>query len=133
MCAAIVEEQKRQPYKSFVRYITGTLIVETEIEVWHQDEFLALQSSVSFQFSAPRFRNMIRYAFYKAGYTDEEPGPWISPHEYCSDDMYIGEECFDCGDLAFSRCAHFGASVCIQHAFCSQLHIDRTDHDRRQQ
>ena len=122
-------------YKSFVRYVsvTDTVINETEINLWHRDRFLALQSFVPYQFSAPRFRNMIRYAFYKAGYTDEEPGSWVSPHDYCFNDISVGEECFVCGDLAFVKCAHCGANVCIQHSFCSQLHINCTDSNQLEQ
>lgn len=112
-------------YKSFVRFITDTVVDETEINIWHRNRFLALQSFVLFQFSAPRFRNLIRYAFYKAGYTDEEPESWVSPHDYCFRGI-VDDECFVCGELAFIRCSHCEGSICFDHAFCSQLHIDCT-------
>ena len=120
-------------YKSFVRYITDTVIDETEINVWHRDRFLALQSFVSYQFSTPRFRNSIKYAFYKPGYTDEEPGSWVYPIDYCFNDISVGEECFACGDLAFVKCAHCEANICIQHSFYAQLHIYCTGSNQLQQ
>ena len=42
-----------RPYKSFVRFITDTVIDETVFNVWHRDKILALQSFVLFQFSVP--------------------------------------------------------------------------------
>jgi len=110
-------------YKSFVRFITDTIIDETNFNVWHRDKILALQSFVLFQFSASRFKNMIRYAFYKAGFTDVEPEPWVSPHDFCFDQI-VEDTCSKCNEMAFIKCAHCERSICLAHAFCSDLHID---------
>lgn len=112
-------------YKSFVRYITDTVIMETTAKVWHRDQFLALQSFTVYQFSAPRFKNLIRYAFYKAGYLDEEPGMWVSPHDFCFDSIE-NDECSkeSCNQLAFVKCAHCENTFCSDHALFIDLHID---------
>ena len=67
-------------YKFFIRYIRDALIIESEEKFWHRDRFFALQSFVD-QFNAPRFKNVIRYAFYKAGYVNESPGQCVDDSE----------------------------------------------------
>jgi hypothetical protein len=114
-----------RPYKSFVRFITDTVVDETGFKIWQRENILALQSFVLFQFSAPRFRNMIRYAFYKSGYTDVQPGAWISPHDFCFNRIEH-DECYLCDELAFIRCAHCDRCICLAHAFHTSLHIDCT-------
>lgn len=114
-----------RPYKSFIRFITDTVIASSEINLWHRDNILRMQSFTLFQFSASRFRNMIRFAFYKSGYLDEEPEPWISPLDYCFDSN-IRDECYktSCENISFVKCAHCEQSICLSHAFIDDLHID---------
>ena len=110
-------------YKSFVRYITDTIIMETQANIWHRDSFLALQAFALYQFSAPRFKNLIKYAFYKGGYLDDAPGMWIAPREYCFDSLTT-DACTKCEAIAFVKCAHCELSFCPSHCLFAELHID---------
>ena len=33
-----------QQYKSFIRYVTDTFVIESDVKIWQRDQFLALQS-----------------------------------------------------------------------------------------
>ena len=90
-------------YKSFIRSITDAFIIQLNVNIWHRDRFLALQSFAINQWDAPRFKNLIRYAFNKTRYVDESPGPWIKVHAYCFDSI-TADECSKCEELAFVKC-----------------------------
>ena len=72
-----------RPFKNMVKFITDTLVVSSSIPVWQRANFLRLQSFVHYQFSAPRFQKMIRFAFLKCGYSHEHPGQFETSSEYC--------------------------------------------------
>ncbi|RLU20229.1 hypothetical protein DMN91_006836 [Ooceraea biroi] len=54
-----------RPYKQFVRHISDSL--EVCDGIWKRDNYFKLQALAHFQFQAPMFRDMVKYAFYKAG------------------------------------------------------------------
>lgn len=63
------------------------------------------------QFTAPRYKNMIRYAFYGCGYYVDHPGEFDTPANYC----FLKkprDPCMNCGSLALLRCSH------CEHNFC---------------
>ena len=51
-----------RPYKAFVKYITDSIIENSNFNVWHRDNFMKLQSLTHAQFTAPLFKGLIRYA-----------------------------------------------------------------------
>lgn len=56
-----------RPYKNFVRFLTDTLLIAKDnVNIWHRDYFLRIQSFAHYQFSAKRFENLIRFAFLNA-------------------------------------------------------------------
>lgn len=69
-----------RPYKNFVRFLTDTLLIAKDnVNIWHRDYFLRIQSFAHYQFSAKRFENLIRFAFFKCGYIVNHPGPFDTP------------------------------------------------------
>lgn len=84
-----------RPYKNMVKFITDTVLVESDINFWHRDHFLRLQSFVHYQFSAPRFRNLIRFAFFRCGYVTTHPGKFQTPLQYCFESSLLDECCRD--------------------------------------
>jgi len=111
-------------FKTMVKFITDTLIVSSNVKVWHRDNFLRIQSFVYSQFSANRFQNLLRFAFFKCGYASEHPGRFQTPSEYCFESG-LTEVCFkgDCGQLAFIRCAHCEKCLCFDHSLVLDLHV----------
>lgn len=112
-----------RPYKSFVKHIVHSLVVENK--VFQRNNMLGLHSFVHFQFCAPRFRNLIVYAFYKAGYFEEKPGPFQTPTQYCFDPNEL-KKCSDisCDSAGDIRCAHCEECFCFEHSVLSNPHIN---------
>ena len=113
-----------RPYKNFVKFITDSIIQESDFSIWQRDNFIKLQSFTHYQFSAERFRNLIKFAFFKAGYTSECPPKCATPIDYCFKET--GSNCSeeDCSGVAFVRCAHCEGCFCLKHALKEKLHID---------
>ena len=112
-----------RPYKNFIKYVTDTIVLSRDTNIWHRDKFLALQSFTLYQFSAPLFRNMIRFAFHKAGYLDEEPEAFQTPIQYCFDSLTT-DCCSQCEVIAVVRCAHCTQCFCLDHSILVSLHIN---------
>jgi hypothetical protein len=114
-----------RPYKNFVKYVTDmALVLAPEYEIWSRTNFIKLQSLAHFQFSAERFSNMIKYAFYKVGILDIEPDPFQTPAQYCLDNADGNCAHEDCTTCAFMTCAHCEESFCYAHAII-ELHMCR--------
>uniref|UniRef100_A0A914QVY8 HTH CENPB-type domain-containing protein n=1 Tax=Panagrolaimus davidi TaxID=227884 RepID=A0A914QVY8_9BILA len=60
------------------------------------------------QLAADRFHDMIKFAWFKAGYIKERPAPFLTPVAYCFDLMDAKSTCEvgDCFDRAFIKCAN---------------------------
>ena len=111
-----------RPYKAFVKYITDSIIEKSDFNIWHRDNFLKLQSLTHAQFSAPLFKNMICYAWYKCGFIDEQPELFLTPMQYCFDTS-INDTCNTCEELSFFRCAHCTNTYCLDHTIITTLHL----------
>ena len=121
-----------RPYKNFIKFVTDSVILETDYKVWHRDEFIKLQSLAHFQFTAERFRGLIRFAFYEAGYTKDEPEKCEKPVDFCFKNV-DSNCCFKeqqlesespCGSIGFLRCAHCTEVFCLRHSLIEKLHIN---------
>lgn len=120
-----------RPYKNFIKFITDSVILETNYHVWQREQFLKLQSLAHFQFTAERFKPIIQYAFFKSGYTSFCPEKCETPVDYCFKNV-DSTCCFTendepdimCNSLGFLRCAHCMQVFCLNHTLIDQLHID---------
>lgn len=114
-------------YKDFLKHISGSLEIQDEIHT--RANMFALQSFAHFQFRAPIFRNLIKYAFFKAGYYDQHPGPFDPPKKWCCEVNALGDCAYEgCVSRARLRCAHCNSNLCYQHAFLKVLHINCTQY-----
>ena len=68
-----------------------------------------------YQFTAPRFTNFHKYAWYKSGYIAEHPGEFITPPEYCFESFGARNSCDKCYNLIFIQCAHCDAKLCMEY------------------
>lgn len=112
-------------YKNFVKHITDSLVISGTINIWSRENWLKLQSFAHFTFSAPRFREFIKYAFYSPGYLQDHPQPYQTPIEYCFYHLNHATricQISDCTDFVFAKCAHCELSLCLEHTLI-QLHI----------
>lgn len=115
-----------RPYKNFVKHIVHSLVLENK--VFQRDNMLGLHAFVHFQFGAPRFRDLIRYAFHRCGYVDNRPASFETPTEYCFD-IYRFDLCSTsgCSSKADIRCAHCTLCYCFEHSVLSNPHINCLD------
>jgi hypothetical protein len=75
----------------------------------------ALISLIHKQFTSPRFKEFIRYAWYKAGFYEEHPAAYQTPNQYCLKDYPANSRC-KCGGMCFIRCAFCAEFLCFGHA-----------------
>jgi hypothetical protein len=103
-------------YKSYIRRLYERICVETigEFPIHQRDNVLKIQSIAHNQFSAPKFVNLIKYSWFKAGYIDERFN-YITPLEYCFSNM--SETCHLCEKFPFTKCAWCDHSFCLNHFF----------------
>lgn len=89
----------------------------------HQREnVLKLLSLIHNQFSAPRMRDFIKYAWFKSGYLTARPPPHINPINFAFG--FTGDKCMigytrasPCHGGAFIRCSWCENEMCFKHFF----------------
>ena len=107
-------------WKQFVRRISDRALMEGKINLFQRDNIIKLQSLVHFQFSAPQYSNMIRYAWYKSGLVQTRPPQFETPLQFCfSLDI---EHCKNCTRFRFVKCSWCHDFLCFDHFF-NEYHI----------
>lgn len=74
-----------RPLKNFHRQLTSEMIahVDESIVVSMRQNILKLILISFFQFRAPRFREIIKFAFCATKYINEKPEKVLTPKQYC--------------------------------------------------
>ena len=105
--------------KHMTRTIYDRILMDNiEFRIPQRNNILKMASVLHNQFSAPRFKPLIQYAWYACGYLEDRPPPFQTPAEYClkEDD----EECHYCESLGFLRCAWCTKKLCFVHTFSDE-------------
>lgn len=112
-----------RPWKNFERQISDRVLVDgLPFVLYKRDNILVLQSLIHNQFSAKRFKDFIKHAWYRSGYISERGGRFLTPDEFCFPDD-LPDECEGhdeggkCSEGAFIRCAHCESVLCFSHFF----------------
>lgn len=109
-------------WKMFCRKISDRVLLDQlQIEVYQRDSLLKLQSLVHNQFSAPRFRDCIRFAWYHSHLLSERPPAFQTPVQFCFP-QDLADACTAlgegvCDQQAFICCAHCSVPLCFSHFF----------------
>ncbi|TMS35808.1 hypothetical protein L596_003124 [Steinernema carpocapsae] len=69
---------------------------------------------LAWQFAAPRYQEMIKLAWYKAGYLEEHPAEFVTPEKFCLRFQNLDANCA-CGKFAVFRCLYCVHHCCIDH------------------
>ena len=69
------------------------LLDHLEVNLFQHDDILKFQSITHNQYSAPRFKNFTKYAWFKAGYMDQRPEAHITPVQYCFEMDIFQQNC----------------------------------------
>lgn len=114
-------------YKQIVRHISESAEFNDNVPVWQREYYFKLQAFVHFQFQAPIFQEAFKYAWFKSGYLDHHPEPYLTPKEVCIDfDKLTNPRCSfsSCSSFAAIKCAHCSETFCYQHCIFQNLHIN---------
>jgi hypothetical protein len=110
--------------KTFIRGLSS------RIRRCHPDFILSQRKNIALlinqvmhQFAAARFRNFVRYSFFRSGYTDERPSTFDTPPQYCLESYPAGASCEkkECGSRTILRCAYCERCLCFKH-FLLKMH-----------
>lgn len=107
-------------WKQFVRRISDRALIEGEVDMFQRDNIIKLQSLVHFQFSAPIYSDMIRYAWYKSGLVQTRPPTFETPLQFCFPQEV--HHCKQCTRFMFMKCSWCHDFFCFNHFFV-QYHI----------
>lgn len=105
-----------RPFKNMIRRVCN------KVRWLHNDFILAIRANILVildmlynQFMAPRFENLLRYAWYRAGYTEDHPEEFKTPVQFCLGYRgYIKCESDSCPNLCFLRCAYCEKHYCFK-------------------
>lgn len=110
-------------WKNFVRRFSDRVLLDNlPVHLYQRDNIIKLQSLVHNQFSASRFIEFIRYAWYASGFLDGRCTRFENPVEFCFPDD-LADECeraengIKCSQGSFIRCAHCTLVFCFEHFF----------------
>lgn len=107
-------------YKNLERIFTDRAMrVDLQItsELHKRQNVLKKESLMFWIFQAPRFQNLIKYAFFKAGFLNERPGPFDTPRDYCFPRLLEDCEIDNCRSEGFIKCPHCQKTLCFNHFF----------------
>ncbi|KAF4524903.1 hypothetical protein B566_EDAN018069 [Ephemera danica] len=105
--------------KEFLRKVIElALLIGTDVKFFQRNEIIILQSLTLHQMCSPRFADMIRYAWFKSGYSTPRPESFVTPKAYCFD--FKGEKCSSCNEYMFMRCAWCTRPLCFKHFYTEQ-------------
>ena len=113
-----------RPWKVFVRYISDhILLMDINVSLPKRNSMIKLHSMTHYQFSTERFQPLIRYAWFKAGYTIEREDVNFQTPATFYFEVTPSDACLECivgngtQEQVFARCAHCENDLCFTHFF----------------
>jgi hypothetical protein len=102
-------------WKVIVRKVyERVLLDEIDIHLAQRNNIIYLQSLIHNQLSSPVFTPMIRYAWFKCGYTDVNPGSFQTVIEVCFKLKQDHCDTYSCDQFSFIRCSYCNKILCLQ-------------------
>ncbi len=105
-------------WKALYRRLSDKIIGDRTInfELFQRDSILKFQSFLHYQFSSPRFRNLIRYSWYATKYVDVRPQAFNTPAQFCLYRTSKVCELQECQIKPLIRCSWCKLNICFKHA-----------------
>ena len=76
-----------------------------DVQLFQRNSVIKIMALVHKQFAAPRFRDMWKYSWFKAGYLDARPPEFLNPVDYCFGNRSRLEKCIHCDQPEFIMCS----------------------------
>jgi hypothetical protein len=112
-----------RPFKNFIRYLSCKIrrnFNKFHFDVSDREGMASIIDIAIGQFCAPVFEEMVKYAWFAAGYLEKHPKEFLTPVQYCFESIEVDSKCH-CKQRAFIKCAHCNNFFCFQH-FVLALH-----------
>lgn len=95
-----------RPFKNFIRRVANKVRWQNnDFILAKRENILSILDMQWYQFTAPRFENLVKYAWYRAGYISEHPPQFQTPVEFCMDTRgYVKCEEDFCPKFNFMKC-----------------------------
>lgn len=103
-------------YKIVRRKICDRVMLEdVKMDLHKRENVLLMHSLIYNQFQSPVFAPMLRYSWFKCGYTTNRPGHFMNANEILFET--VGNECDEeeCEHFCFIKCSHCKMNLCINH------------------
>ena len=105
-------------WKIIVRKVYERVILdEIDIQLAQRNIIIRLQSLVHNQLSPSVFTPMIRYAWFKGGYTDVDPRHFQTVTQVCFKFKQDYCDMSSCDQFSFIRCSYCNEILCLQDFF----------------
>ena len=86
-----------------------------DVQLFQRNSVIKIMALVHKQFAAPRFRDMWKYSWFKAGYLDARPPEFLNPVDYCFGNRSRLEKCIHCDQPEFIMCSFCEILLCFTH------------------
>jgi hypothetical protein len=106
--------------KNFIRKIWDRVLLNgLDVNLYQRNNILKLQSLVHNQFSSTKFVNLFKYLWFASEYTDNHPGKFENPVEYCYNvqDKKCSRIDLSCNSASFIICSWCEQLLCFEHFF----------------
>ncbi|GMR51069.1 hypothetical protein PMAYCL1PPCAC_21264 [Pristionchus mayeri] len=101
-----------QQWKSVMRRLNDAILIhEIDYKIHVRDNLLRAISQVYWCFGAPRFCEFRRYGWYKGGYLDTHPAPFVTPPKYLFGEGSEGD--CTCGEPGLILCPYCEKPHCF--------------------
>lgn len=109
-------------FKGFVRKIHGYVMAkEVDFQINLRNNILLILELVYHQFCNPIFNSFLLFSWFKAGYSDQRPEPFLTPIDYCFPiDVVRNCQNPNCANFSFIRCSYCNAYLCFDHFIVSK-------------
>lgn len=117
-------------WKKFVRIITNRVILdEIDIDLTTRENIIIMHSLIHNQLSSTVFTNMWKYSWYKSGYINDRPPPFLNVSEALFEQY--SEKCSQdiCEEGQFIKCGWCRKYLCFSHFFMSYHYHNSEDLD----
>ena len=102
--------------KTFIRRISDWVIAcSLDVQLFQRNSVIKMMALVHKQFAAPRYRDMWKYSWFKAGYLDARPPEFLNPVDYCFGKRTGLETCIHCNQPEFIMCSFCERLLCFTH------------------
>lgn len=105
-----------RPFKHFIRRVFCKVRWKhNDFILSKRENLLRILDMIWYQCKAPKFENFLKYAWYRAGSTQEHPPEFMTPVEFCLGVKgYTKCESAPCTQFCFMKCAHCGRHFCFK-------------------